>query len=273
MSDTIPKHIEFLLQSPLYKKIVFGDKEIAAKYVSTILYEIEQYDWYCLDCKELSIFHVDKDYSKSFWHDPFEICMIFSRCTRKKNHAHMFTLLFEEGDGIYMISKVGQFPSIADLAKAEDDRYRKILEKLDKNKFSEFSRAVGLAAHGIGIGSFVYLRRIFEALIDESHQKAIKDKGWDESIYQKSKMDEKIRLLDNYLPDFLVENRLIYRILSMGIHELNEEQCLSFFPALKTGIEMILDEKIMEAEKNEKTAKARSELQKIKQSLDGKSGE
>ena len=46
-------------------------------------------------------------------------------------------------------------------------KYRKIL---GKEKYGEFGRAVGLYTHGIGIGSYVYLRRIFENLIEEAHQ-------------------------------------------------------------------------------------------------------
>ena len=35
-------------------------------------------------------------------------------------------------------------------------------KELRKPDLKEFTRAIGLAANGVGIGSFVYLRRIFE---------------------------------------------------------------------------------------------------------------
>lgn len=41
---------------------------------------------------------------------------------------------------------------------------------LDKKSLFEFKRAIGLAAHGTGVGSFVYLRRIFEGLITETYE-------------------------------------------------------------------------------------------------------
>ena len=56
-------------------------------------------------------------------------------------------------------------------------------------------------------------------------------------------MNNKIQLLSGYLPDFLVENYSIYGILSKGIHELSEEDCKSYFSILRESIEMILDEK------------------------------
>jgi hypothetical protein len=38
--------------------------------------------------------------------------------------------------------------------------------------YREFGKAVGLGAHGVGIGAVVYLRRIIESLIEEAHQTA-----------------------------------------------------------------------------------------------------
>jgi len=36
----------------------------------------------------------------------------------------------------------------------------------------EFRESIGLAAHSVGIGSFVYLRRILKGLIEEAHTEA-----------------------------------------------------------------------------------------------------
>jgi hypothetical protein len=102
------------------------------------------------------------------------------------------------------MQKVGQYPSVADLYSAKIKRYRKVLSPGD---YRELSRAVGLAAHGIGIGAFVYLRRIFERLIEEAHQIACHDPTWDEEGFLRSHMTEKITLLASYLPGFLIENK------------------------------------------------------------------
>ena len=102
------------------------------------------------------------------------------------------------------------------------------------------------------MGSFVYLRRIFESLIEEAHQSAITDDEWDEDEYQKSRVTERIKLLKGLVPDFLVEHTKLYSIMSKGIHELSENDCLKYFPVIKVGIELILDEKLDAIRKGEK---------------------
>ena len=65
-------------------------------------------------------------------------------------------------------------------------------------------------------------------------------------------MDEKIEVLRDYLPNTLVEIKHIYGILSKGIHELSEEECLMYFGAVKMGIEIILDDKLEQKRKEQK---------------------
>jgi hypothetical protein len=164
------------------------------------------------------------------------------------------------------IQKIGQYPSFATLYSAKLKRYRKVLTPEDYN---ELRRAVGLAAHGIGIGAFVYLRRIFERLIEEAHQIVRQDAAWDEDLFLQSRMPEKIALLASHLPSFLVENKSLYGILSKGIHDLSEDECLQFFLITQLGIELILEERIATKEKNERIEQATKGIalltQKIKE--------
>jgi len=55
-------------------------------------------------------------------------------------------------------------------------------------------------------------------------------------------MAERIEFLKDYLPPFLVENAKIYSILSLGVHELDEDDCLAFFPVLRQSTVWILDQ-------------------------------
>ncbi len=121
--------------------------------------------------------------------------------------------------------------------------------------------------HGVGIGSFVYLRRIFERLIEEAHQAATTDASWDENVYVRSRMEEKIKILSPSLPSFLSQNWQIYSILSKGIHELSEQECAKYFDVVKGGVELILDQKIEEKERKEKAAALQSSIQKIHTSM------
>ncbi|MEB4861012.1 hypothetical protein [Priestia megaterium] len=65
-------------------------------------------------------------------------------------------------------------------------------------------------------------------------------------------MIERIKLLKDYLPKFILNNASLYGILSKGVHELDETTCLKLFPMMKAAIEIILDEKIYKKEQEEK---------------------
>lgn len=159
------------------------------------------------------------------------------------------------------IIKIGQFPTVADFHIGEIKQYAKLISQ---EKLKEFTRAVGLAANGVGIGSFVYLRRIFEYLISMAYEKAKDEGAVTEVDFQKARMDEKIEQLKLYLPPFLVENRTMYSILSLGVHELDENTCLAHFDTLRVGIEIILDEQLDELKKKEKIETAKKKLSELK---------
>jgi hypothetical protein len=56
----------------------------------------------------------------------------------------------------------------------------------------------------------------------------------------------------------------MYSILSLGIHELDEQTCLAHFDTLRVGIEIILDEKLDEFRKKEKIQIAKQKLAGLK---------
>lgn len=193
------------------------------------------------------------------------------KCVRNDYYIKILVLLYdnaEEDDSEeilnYTFLKVGQYPSIADLHISKVKNYDKVLPN---EKIREMSRAIGLAANGVGIGSFVYLRRIFEYLIEDAKSSASKDAGWDEKIYLQSRMVEKIEILKDHLPQFLVTNKNMYGILSSGIHELTEQDCLKYFEAVKVGIEIILDEKVEKLSKEKKIIEANKKLATILQEV------
>ncbi len=156
-------------------------------------------------------------------------------CARAPHHTLRFWLNVRPNS----LTKVGQDPSLADIANDASKIYRSVLSKEDS---SELHKAIGLAAHGVGIGSFVYLRRIFERLIQARFKTFENEEGWSNSDFQRLRMPEKIEFLKDHLPSFLVENKKIYSILSQGLHELSEEGCLKFFTVLEKSTLIILEE-------------------------------
>ena len=175
----------------------------------------------------------------------------------------------EDGDltrvpnhGILM--KVGQNPPLVDF---HIEQIKKFKGLLTKEKQKEFVRAVGLVTHGVGIGSFVYLRRIFEDLIQEAYLVASGQSGWNDVLYKESRMTERIELLKNHLPDFLVKNRGLYGIMSKGIHELSEIECLDYFDTVRLGIERILEEKLEQQQKEKKDKEATDKIEELRRKL------
>ena len=65
------------------------------------------------------------------------------------------------------------------------------------------------------------------------------------------RIDEKIKELSNELPDFLVQNISIYSILSKGIHQLTEEECLDHFDVVSKSVKLLV-EQVLEIIKKEK---------------------
>lgn len=167
------------------------------------------------------------------------------RCTREGRHTIIFDLITTDSQ----IMKVGQYPSVADMTIPEIKRYRSILGK----QYRDYSKAVGLFANGIGIGSYVYLRRIIENLVFDKFSQVSEKLDISAIDFSKLHFDEKIDKLSDYLPDLLVSNKKLYGIVSKSIHELSEEECLSMFPCIRTGIELILDDSLAEKEKAKKS--------------------
>ena len=134
-----------------------------------------------------------------------------------KRYSHLFRFYISWCPKTKILIKIGQYPSVADFHTSQVKQYAKLLKKED---MQEFTKAIGLAAHGVGIGSFVYLRRIFENLIQDAYEEALAAHTIVEADFQTAHMDEKIQLLKDFLPAFLVEHKTLYSILSLGIPQL-----------------------------------------------------
>lgn len=153
-----------------------------------------------------------------------------------------------------VMEKVGQYPSMADLQMFDIEKYRRVL---NKEAFRDFKTALGLYASGVGCGSFVYLRRIFEGLVIEAETIASQMDGWSAEEYRNRDFNKKVEYLEIFgqklIPDELstVKTR-IYGVLSRGVHASSDQECIELFPAMKYVIEELLDHKIAKKEREEK---------------------
>jgi hypothetical protein len=253
----------------------FNNASLYAEYQFTSLDELKsvyggggdsifsnRFDGHCPYCNKVTTFTFGRAgiVAGVSWHldnirrrHSYERCDI--TCARNDNHTVYFWLRLAS----MKVQKVGQYPSLADIANDESKEFRGVLSKENSG---EFHKAIGLAAHGVGIGSFVYLRRIFERLIQKRFDEHSGENSWKAEDFKRLRMDEKIEFLKKYLPPFLVEHGKIYSILSLGVHELNEENCLAYFEVMKNSITIIL---IEDQQKKEELEQRKKFSQAIKQ--------
>jgi len=201
------------------------------------------------------------DHSSENIHAGFGLVTL--ECKRKDNDVLRFFVYNSEINK--KIIKVGQMPSIADLQFA--DIQRKYTNVLEEQYLNEFKKAIVSASHGYGVAAFVYLRRIFENLIFRTFQKNISEFEISEADFIPKRMEDKIELLKSHLPSQLLAMKSVYGILSKGVHELDEDECLSYFHPLKLSIELILDQKIREDVENKRDEDVKNQLQQITQRL------
>ena len=163
------------------------------------------------------------------------------------------------------VQKVGTYPSLRDFHKDGIKKYNKVLSEQQR---MELITAIMIANNGVGIGAYVYLRRIFEGIVHEESINAIRDGVVTEKDFKNKRMDEKIVAIKNYLPAFLYDNhKALYSILSLGIHQLDEEECLGYFPVLYDCIILVLEDRLAQKEKEITTKKATESLSRIISSL------
>lgn len=252
-NKTLPTIDEFYINTSLYDKfpITNADKEI----VFNLIYYSGTIDCYCPSCGQISVFQADnnrptqrhsaamsdfpisnpKQWNIDIENSTFQVRKTF-KCVRNSQHSLTFYINISDKT----LQKIGQIPSIADLNSFGITKFKKIL---GNDLYAEFNRGIGLFSHGVGVGSFVYLRRIIENfIIKPAYDNAKQSIDWDDEEFQKLRVTERIKKLKDFLPEFLVQNSTLYSIVSKGIHELTEEECNEYFPVLRECMEYVLTE-------------------------------
>lgn len=211
-------------------------------------------DAFCPNCKCQSVFRIQGPDSYRLDEETkkitkFGLVTVHGKCVRQdpdrplgKCEHDLYALFYRSGSDL---TKVGQFPSKADMDFGTLDEAHK---ELSTDFRKELGTAIGLYSHGVGIGAFVYLRRIFEQLVEEARQVAREAGELDEETFERSKMVEKIKLLSGHLPSRLVRSAHMYGILSKGIHELSEEESKAKFVLIRQAIHLILSQRHEEKE-------------------------
>jgi len=259
---------DWLLSLPLYTPVAIGSN--ASPTVRAILTYVAIVDFYCPACKKFTPFQgvlsletqnsmaselmAAKSFgvAAGFWTQKK-----FSKelsCTRA-NHKTIFHFQIEDSH----LLKVGQYPSIADINFGEVMAFAPALGEL---RTRELNKAIELAGNGAGLGAYIYLKKIFESLLEDAHQIALSDKTWDEAGYLKANISDKVRILATHLPSFTLEHPEHYAILDQDLDDLTDTACIEQFNALKTAVLVITDEQLAQHTRDLRISQA-SELLEV----------
>ena len=174
------------------------------------------------------------------------------KCTNKDEHQYMMMISIELKDDKFVVRKIGQNPSMITIKGFDFDKYEKILRKL--NAYQDYKKADLSNAEHFHVGAYAYLRRIFEKMVNYYLEKKTRVNSMDKKIEAvKDKFDPRVRHL----------LRNLYGILSVSIHELDEEQSREYYEYLKAVIDMQLEYMNTEEEKAKQSKKLESIINKI----------
>jgi hypothetical protein len=277
--------IKEILKGPLYKEYELNNDELC-DFAYMINGKYFTLDLYCKKCNNVATFSNQKENKKiilgSNGIDSFNDIIIKEKemanynfqskpilkliCTRDYQTKIIYyfilnDILVDKKVKGYTLIKSGQYPSLSDLENHNINKYSKIL----KDDLSIFKKGIGLNSHGIGAGAFIYLRMIFERLIfaTAKENKIEFSPG--------TKIKDMIDKLKDFLPKFMYENKIIYSLLSNGLHNMNEKYCIDNFNLLKEIILLILDQKLKLIEEKQRENNLNKELNKISSNLKNKS--
>ena len=168
-------------------------------------------------------------------------------CSHNNKHTYYMTL-FVRVEGIkVIIIKVGQYPSLLSVKGFNFDKYKKQLKKY--NAYEDYKNADLSVANGFYAGAYTYLRRVYEKQLDYYVKK-------DNIQLTNNHTETKIKSVKNNFDKRitpLLEN--LYRILSKGIHELEEDESQDYYEYLKAIIDIQLqyEKELYEQEQQSKT--------------------
>ena len=174
---------------------------------------------------------------------------IFKFVCAKCGEIHYFSVLFESD---FMV-KYGQYPSYSTQNVKKVEKYKNLISKY----YPELKKSLNAYSQGMGVASFVYLRRILEWLLEE---KCLDDEKPLKFVDKLDKVEKREKIIPD---DFSEIKNQIYSVLSKGVHEYSEEECLDMYDVVFFVIESILENEL-----NKKERKRR--INEVKKSISNK---
>lgn len=241
------------LQSAVYESGLYSRIEIRENDhddLKKLFSESYSFDAYCVGCREASIFFpLEEAGNLRLLADCFSLTerTQFGNavCFKLEAHCARCGLAIR----IYLsitsdcIIKIGQYPSVASIENGAFIKYDQVLG----DRFEDYTKATALFAHGYGIGSLVYLRRVAAFLIDAANEKLKSETGLDENANQKPDP-----LSDHFDKEAVSMLKPLHIIPNESMHELSEEESLKHYIRLAAAVKAVLDKKLALQEREQK---------------------
>ncbi len=154
----------------------------------------------------------------------FDLEYLFS-CSHRPEHKYNMNVKVELKKDTFIVTKYGSYPSILDIKGFEFSKYSKFLNTIDAE--NDFKQSELSYAQNFTVGAYAYLRRVFEKMVNYYLDNLEEKKEY-------TNMDEKLKAIRDRFEGKIRDQRTnIYSIVSLGIHELSEEECKVYYEFLK----------------------------------------
>lgn len=240
---------EFLENAPLYVW-----REFSRPAINRESFWIREIDAFCENCQQLRPFQdlrsrgggtgMTAQYLKTGT-SYFEFTCV--SCRESKRRYHVEQIVDEK---TIRFQKYGELPR-KQLAK------NPVLQRFLKDDLDNYEKAVVCLSVGYGVGAFAYLRRVVENninrlldLVQEDAQSSSEDAQVTAALAElrkNSPMKEKIKIANHALPAYLNPDGLnplgrLYQLLSEGVHNFSEEECLNKAKATSESLAYLVSE-------------------------------
>ena len=276
---------QFLEEYPLYRKFELELPEF--------IYELPKVNinMFCEKCQSTRTFTMINDYTNLFpsYYLPSSVSEEYTKYTKILYLIYLCAscrkfnryFLVKIDDDLKYIRKVGQYPS---WGIGIGKKLKKIL-----GKYAEYyKRGKICESQSYGIAAYAYYRRIIEELIDELLDSILdlmsggEKEQYEEALEQTKQTKitkEKIDLVKDLIPPILMPEQFnplktLHEILSEGIHDKSDEECLEVAEIIRNILEFLVNS-LVRRKKEQQTytegmkkllEKKRKHIEKVKKS-------
>lgn len=176
-------------------------------------------------------------------------------CNNIPEHIYGLYLFIRVQRDKIIVTKIGQYPSMLSVKGFDFDKYQKQLKKY--NAYEDYKNADLSMSNNFYAGAYTYLRRVYEKQLNFYIEK-------DKLQLGDNKTETKIKAVKgNFDPRIHEHLNNLYSILSIGIHELDEEESKDYYEYLKAMIDMQLQFEKMKDEEEKQSKSLNTKISNI----------